>query len=327
MGIDRPDITRVVHWELPGSLEAYYQEIGRGGRDGRAAEAILLWNFADVRTREFLIELEDDDDRRRAPVDPRARERRKELDRRKLRRMIDYAESPACLRGTVLRYFGDPSAPARCGSCGSCRRRRALDGDDLLLVRKVLSGVARGGERFGRRRVAAMLAGDLEGLPESLHNLSTTGLLRELGAKTVERWVDALVAAGLLRATEDEYRTLSITPEGREVMAGRKTDVELSAPGADVPSAGTKREKKARAAAGAVEAPVDEALLARLKEWRREEAAARRVPAYVVFADKTLAALAAARPGSSAELTRVPGIGPAKLALYGETLLRLMAES
>ncbi|HYT32828.1 MAG TPA: ATP-dependent DNA helicase RecQ, partial [Thermoanaerobaculia bacterium] len=127
MGIDRPDIDAVVHFEIPGSLEAYYQEVGRGGRDGRPAQATLLWNYVDVRTREFFIEKEDDeaDPRRaRAPLDPAQRERKRELDRIKLRRMIAYADTTGCLRAALLGYFGEAGVASRCGECGNCRRRR-----------------------------------------------------------------------------------------------------------------------------------------------------------------------------------------------------------
>jgi ATP-dependent DNA helicase RecQ len=355
MGIDRPDISRVVHWELPGSLEAYYQEVGRAGRDGRPSEAVLLWNKGDIRTREFLLSREDEDDPRggrerlranasnpgweHQPVDPQARERRRELDRRKLRRMIDYAESAACLRGTILRYFGDPAAPVRCGDCGTCSRSRTVDTEELLLLRKVLSGVARGGERWGRRKIAAMLAGDLDPLPDSLRNLTTTGLLRELGAKTVERWLDAAVAAGLLATSNDDYRTLSLTREGRDVMAGRSAEVTLTPPEADsvpqprlrAPRVRVTRNGRGAAPAGdslihenAAPNPDADRLLARLKEWRRGEASSRGIPAYTVFHDATLETIAVLRPLTLDALARISGVGPAKLERYGEALLALL---
>jgi ATP-dependent DNA helicase RecQ len=337
MGIDRPDVEAVVHFEIPGSLEAYYQEIGRGGRDGRPAQATLLWNYVDVRTREYFIEKEDAEPdllRPRAPLDPSQRERKRELDRKKLRRMIAYADSTGCLRAALLGYFGEAGTPVRCGHCGNCARRRALDDDELLFVRKILSGVARAGERFGKRKVIAMLVGNLEGLPEPLRSLSTTGLLSSEDPKKIERWVDAAVGAGLLRASDDVYRTLSLTPPGREVMAGRSTEAELTLPEPPrprLPRGKTKRISTRLADRGAAtpfggDAPdgTDHILLTELKAWRRREAADRSVPPYVVFHDRTLALIASLKPRTLDALAEVPGIGPAKLAAYGPALLALI---
>ena len=327
MGIDRPDIEAVVHFEIPGSLEAYYQEIGRGGRDGRRADATLLWNYADVRTREFFIEREDSEDdprTRRAAINPEQRERKRELDRAKFKRMIGYADAAGCLRATILRYFGERDAVSRCGFCGNCGRRAGLGEEQLLLVRKVLSGVARGGERWGKRKIAAMLTGRLEDLPETLAGLSTTGILSDQPPKTVEAWIDSAIGAELLRASDDVYRTLSLTRLGRDVMAGRVSAVELAPPRTEAP-----REKKAARRGKAslpldAAGPVDEALLERLRSWRREEATRRGVPAYVVFHDKTLAAIASHRPSTLSSLSGVPGIGPAKLDAYGSAILALI---
>ena len=330
MGIDRPDIEAVVHFEIPGSLEAYYQEIGRGGRDGRPAEATLLWNYVDVRTREFFIEKEDDeaDPRRaRAPLDSAQRERKRELDRIKLRRMIAYADTTGCLRAALLGYFGETGFAARCGACGNCRRRRPLSAEETLHVRKILSGVARGGERWGKRKIAAMLAGSLEGLPESLTELSTTGLLKDETPAAIEEWIEAAVGAGLLAATDDPYRTLSLTRAGREVMAGRATEVELTLrlrPRGRPPKVKKKRaERWTEIVSNAVEP--EPGLFDALKRWRREESSRRGVPAYVVLHDATLDALACARPKSLDALAEVPGIGPAKLAAYGPALLAIVA--
>ena len=335
MGIDRPDIEVVVHYELPGSLEAYYQEIGRGGRDGRPADAVLLWNYVDVRTREFLIEREDSEEdprRRREPPDPEQRERRRELERKKLRRMIAYADSTGCHRATLLGYFGEKDVAPRCGACGNCGRRHTLDPDQLLRLRKILSGVARGGERWGKRRIAAMLTGSLEGLPERLVGLSTTGLLEGERPRVVEEWIEAAVGAGFLAATDDVYRTLALTRAGREVMAGRVEHVEMTLPEPPRERA-TGRKKKnplpdsAAASSGDVPGAADPALLDALRNWRREECARRGVPAYVVLHDRTLRALAAHRPASLRALSEIPGIGPAKLDAYGPALLSLLAPS
>jgi ATP-dependent DNA helicase RecQ len=249
MGIDRPDIDAVIHVDIPGSVEAYYQEVGRGGRDGRPAIATLLWNFADVRTREFLIDKarEDDPDRPRPQVDPAELARRRELDHLKLRRMISYAETSGCLRATILRYFGDPAAREPCDGCGNCLSRERLDPGQVLLVRKILSGIARAGERYGKRRIAAMLVGAVEDLPAPLTGLSTTGLLRDHEARFVERWIDTASAGGLIRVSADKYRTLGLTRLGRDVMAGRATEVALLVPRSPNWSRrGSKRRRRRR---------------------------------------------------------------------------------
>jgi ATP-dependent DNA helicase RecQ len=232
MGIDRPDVEAVVHVDIPGSIEAYYQEIGRAGRDGRQATATLLWHYADVKTREFLIDRGRDDrsETGGVPHDPEEVARRKLLEHRKLRRMVAYADNAGCLRATILRYFGDPAAHEPCGACGNCHRRSTLDAAGQLLVRKILSGIARAGQRFGRRRIAAMLVGKVDGLPDALTQLSTTGLLRDEQPATIERWIDAACGGGLIHVSNDEYRTLSLTPLGRDVMAGRVSSVELTVP-------------------------------------------------------------------------------------------------
>ena len=244
MGIDRPDVDAVVHFAIPGSVEAYYQEIGRAGRDGRPATATLLWDYADVATRQFLI----DSPRRDKPAVARTTAassgaagsagsseatevaRRKEIEHKKLQRMIAYAETSQCLRGTILRYFGDPAVGDRCGSCGNCQPQESIDPYDRELVRKILSGIARAGARYGRRKIVAMLVGDTRELPPDLTTLSTTGLLRDQPSVTIERWIDAGIAAGLIATSNDRYRTLSLTAQGRAVMSGRTEGLRMNSP-------------------------------------------------------------------------------------------------
>jgi len=355
MGIDRPDVEAVIHVDIPGSIEAYYQEIGRAGRDGRQATATLLWNYADVKTREFLIDRdrEEQPGRSTVPIDPEDVARRKQIEHKKLRRMVAYADSAGCLRATILRYFGDPAAHEPCGACGNCHRQAVLDQDGREFVRKILSGITRAGERFGRRKIAAMLAGDMDDLPESLKNLSTTGLLQHAGARSVEQWIDAAGGAGLVRASDDQYRTLSLTPLGRDVMTGRVDDVRMAAPVARPAKvkrrAGTRGPAKRAAKTGRTAkwgqtssadspsnlgsdliSPVSgaepvAAVITALRAWRLEQARQRGVAPFVILHDRTLTAIATSLPRSIDQLHAVPGIGPGKLAAYGETILALVA--
>ena len=220
MGIDRPDVDAVVHFAIPGSVEAYYQEIGRAGRDGRQATATLLWDYSDVSTRRFLIDSPKQGKPGRPPVDAEEAERRKRLEHRKLDIMIEYAQCPSCLRGAILRYFGDPAARERCDSCGNCRPH-AADAYECDLVRTILSGIVRAGERFGRRKVLAMLLGDAGEMPPAVAAGSGAGALRGEERDEVERWLEAAIAAGLVVVSPDQYRTLTVTAHGREVLAGR----------------------------------------------------------------------------------------------------------
>jgi ATP-dependent DNA helicase RecQ len=327
MGIDRPDVETVVHVDIPGSLEAYYQEIGRAGRDGRAATAILLWNYADVKTREFLIERgRDEATERGMPVHPEEAERRRQLDLKKLRRMVAYADTSACLRSTILRYFGDPAAGRECGACGNCARRTTADSHALLLLRKILSGVARAGERFGKRKIAAMLVG-ADDLPPSLTALSTTGLLRGEPASTIERWIDAACGADLLSMSGDEYRTLRLTPLGRDVMTGRLSDVTISPPAAERSKKSGSRRRRSRSVSASTNESgevADTGIVEALRGWRLDEARRRGIAPFIILHDRTLTQIAIAAPRSLDALMDIPGIGPGKLAEYGEAILRVV---
>jgi len=269
------------------------------------------------------------------PVDAEEVARRKKLEHQKLRRMVSYADSTSCLRATILRYFGDPAAHEPCSSCSNCGRRAPLTEDARLLVRKILSGIARAGERYGRRKIVAMLTGHIDELPEPLTRLSTTGLLRSEPPLSVERWIDSASGAGLIDVSSDQYRTLRLTPLGRDVMAGRVEDVQMTPP-ATQPQRPRRRKRPGKirhaAAVSTAIAPLrsaDEQALGRiahaLREWRRDEARERSVPPFVVMHDRTLEAIASNLPRSLDELADVPGIGPAKLSAYGDAILSVIA--
>jgi ATP-dependent DNA helicase RecQ len=165
-------------------------------------------------------------------IAPDERERRKTLEHAKLRRMVAYADTAGCLRATILRYFGDPAARDPCGACGTCDRREPIGEADRLVLRKILSGIARAPRPYGRRKIAAMLVGHTDGLPAELTPLSTTGLLHDYAPRLIEQWIESARAAGLIAMSADQYHTLTLTPLGREVMAGRVEDVRMVVPAA-----------------------------------------------------------------------------------------------
>jgi ATP-dependent DNA helicase RecQ len=245
MGIDRPDVDAVVHYAIPGSLEAYYQEIGRAGRDGRPATATLLWDYADVATREYLIDNPHRDKRQRPNDDPNEVIRRRELEHRKLQRMIGYADTSSCLRTTILQYFGDAAAQERCDGCGNCKPG-AIDGYERELVRKILSGISHAGERYGRYRIVAMLRGETKELPPALAALSTTGSLRDQPSESIRAWIDAAMAAGLIEVSKDQYRTLHLTERGRDAEKGRLQNLDIRHPSAHTDRSALRRYRDRR---------------------------------------------------------------------------------
>jgi ATP-dependent DNA helicase RecQ len=229
MGIDRPDVEAVVHYAIPGSVEAYYQEIGRAGRDGRPATATLLWDEADVDIRRFLIDSPKRDKAGRPPLDPAEAARRKDIEHRKLDRMIAYARTGACLRATILHYFGDPAVRQPCGACGNCAPN-ALDAREREVIHLILRGIVDAGERYGRRRIVAMLAGETADLPPSLAALSATGALRQHPPDRLHAWISACTAGGVIAVSDDEYRTLRLTERGRAVLRDAGAPLNLPRP-------------------------------------------------------------------------------------------------
>jgi len=305
MGIDKPDVRFVLHADLPSSIEAYYQETGRAGRDGLPAETLMLYGAEDIALRRRFI------DESEAP------EARKRVEHHKLNALLGFAESCTCRRQMLLRYFGDDCAP--CGNCDVC-----LDPPDMfdgtVVAQKLLSCIYRTGERFGQTHVISVLLGATDARVESLGHdkLSTFGIGKEYDRNTWRSIVRQLLGRGLIGVAATEGGGLSISPEGRQFLRD-KPALNLRV---------FKRAKGRRTSSGSEatqELPAaNRALFEKLRARRMELAKAQNVPPYVIFHDRTLAEMAARQPESLDELATIPGVGQAKLVRYGAAFLRVI---
>lgn len=316
MGIDKPDVRFVVHADLPKSVENYYQEIGRAGRDGLDADCVLLYSAGDAVAQARLTD----------GLEPELRA----AALRRLEAMKAYAESDLCRRNLILAHFGEPVPADCCGRCDNCRRGPEDYADYGVAALKFLSCVKRSGERFGAGHVIDILLGESTDKVERFGHgaLSTFGIGTELGKAGWAALARRLVATGHLRRDE-EHGSLALTPAAYELFRERgpylapKASIE-GASGGRAAAAGTRRRRLPEASepAGPREfGDADEELYARLRALRKRLADERRVPPYVVFSDKTLRAMVEARPRDEEGLAEVYGVGAAKLEKYGPAFL------
>ena len=313
MGIDKPDVRFVFHTDLPGSMEAYYQEIGRAGRDGEPADAHMIFGAGDIRLRRQFIEQEDTDDDHR----------RRELSR--LNALITYAEAVTCRRQTMLAYFGETTEP--CGNCDNWLNPQKLkDGDEEANL--VISAILETGEIYGQAHIIDVLRGaETEKILKAKHDrLHCHGLGSSLAKAEWQGIIRQMIASGLLMADVGGYSSLKITDAGNAFTRGKGTFRYAAAPlkparrsaGSDGPyRAVPQRDMSQR----------DGELLAVLKRKRMELAKARGVPAYVIFPDKTLIDMAVERPSSLEEMASVKGIGKKKLDTFGHLFLDVILEA
>ncbi|KDM67856.1 DNA helicase RecQ [Acidiphilium sp. JA12-A1] len=307
MGIDKPDIRFVAHLDLPSSLEAYYQETGRAGRDGAPAETLMLYGMQDVALRGRLIDQSD------APDEV------KRIARAKLGALLGVCETAGCRRRAVLAHFGE-TYPGDCGRCDNCRTPvQTWDGTEA--ARKALSAILRTGQRFGVGHLTDILRGTATDRIRHLGHdrLPTFGVGADLDRRQWGSVFRQLAVAGLVEIDHEAYGALRITERARPVLRGEEA-LRLRRD----PATGRKGGQRSTAGPSpAIEAPGFEAL----REWRREVARSQQVPAYVIFHDATLAALAAARPSSRRDLAAVPGMGTSKIERYGDAVLAVLART
>ncbi|MCK6427884.1 MAG: DNA helicase RecQ [Burkholderiaceae bacterium] len=311
MGIDKPDVRFVAHLDMPKSIEGYFQETGRAGRDGEPADAWMTYGLADVVQQRRLIELSDAD------------ANYKRLSNAKLDAMLGLAETGDCRRVRLLAYFGEQSEP--CGNCDTCLEPPEL-WDATEPARKLLSCIYRceqaGGFGFAATHVIDVLRGKATDKTRKFGHdkLSTFGIGADLSEAEWRLLLRQLVAQHLVEVDYERFNVLRLTEASRPVLRGERT-IEVRRHTA----AAGRKAKKAKAAAGASPAAADEGLFERLREWRAQVAKEHGVPAYVVFHDATLRAIAQARPQSIDALRGISGVGERKLASYGEALIGIVA--
>ena len=316
MGIDKPDVRFVAHLDLPKSLEGYYQETGRAGRDGEPAEAWLAYGLGDAVLLGRMIE------------DSESGDERKWVERRKLDALIGYCESTRCRRQQLLGWFGE-AHPGDCGNCDNCLDP-SQSWDGTVAAQKALSCVYRSGQRFGAAHLVDILRGaDTAKIRQFGHDaLSTYGIGSELDARQWRSVFRQLVAAGLLEVDLEGHGALRLSAASSAVLKGERS-VPLRVEAAAKPR--SRKRDAAAARGGAAPAPVDlpadaAARFESLRAWRAEVARTQNVPAYVIFHDRTLREIALARPADIGGLAGIPGVGAAKLERYGESLLALLVE-
>jgi ATP-dependent DNA helicase RecQ len=302
MGIDKPNVRFVVHYDLPKNIEGYYQETGRAGRDGLPSEALLLFGPQDIVMARRLLESTEDPDQRR-------------IEAHKLTAMVGFAESLICRRRVLLGYFGE-TLDEDCGNCDVC-----LDPpetfDATTEAQKVLSCVYRVGQRFGARYVIDVLRGaDTDRIRSLGHDrLSTYGIGKDVGAAEWDSITRQLIHGGYLEQDIGNYSVLKLTPRARPVLRGEQT-LRLARPRVRERAA---KKKTPRSAVGL--APADMPLFEALRALRKELADAQGVPPYVIFGDATLVQMSQDRPATRQALLDITGVGQVKLERYGDAFL------
>ncbi len=311
MGIDKPDVRFVAHLDLPKSLEAYYQETGRAGRDGEPSEGWMTYGLNDVVIHRQMIEESP------SPVE------QKRVERQKLDAMLAYCESARCRRVVLLNYFGEEAAP--CGNCDVCIDPPEV-WDGTVAAQKALSAALRTGQRFGAGHLIDILRGkSTEKVKQfghdSLPTFAVGADMDDMGWRSVFR---QLLAGGLLEADAQAYGALKLTDEARPVLKGEST-LTLRRHAVRTKSKAIKKTREKGNINTAISAS-DSPLFDSLRSWRADKAREQGVPAYVILHDRTLHELATLRPQSLTALLDVPGIGLAKAERYGEALLGLLQD-
>jgi ATP-dependent DNA helicase RecQ len=313
MGIDKPDVRFVAHIDLPKSIEAYYQETGRAGRDGKPSDAWMAFGLQDIVQQRRMID------------ESNGADAFKRVSRTKLDALVGLCESATCRRARLLGYFGEEIDGESCGNCDNCMTPPKL-WDGTVAAQKVLSCVYRTGQRFGAMHLVDVLLGKSTERTMQLghERLSVFGVGTELSDKQWRGVIRQLVAMGHLQSDSEGFGGFTLTETSRGVLRG-ETPVMLREEAERKRIKRTKEQKAAAAAPGSATANIHaSALFTALRNWRTATAREHNVPAYVILHDATLEGIAAARPRSKQQLRSIPGIGDKKLERYGDALMEIV---
>ena len=310
MGVDKPDVRFVIHADPPGSIEAYWQEIGRAGRDGDPAEGITLYGAADM---SWALRRTGERD-----VDPAV----KQVQANKVRQLYALLDGTGCRAATVRRYFGEEGVEA-CGQCDLCTGQVELT-DASQAAQKALSAAHRLAGRYGRGRLVDHLLGKTKDVSDHEASLSTWGIGQELSANAWRDLVEQLLFEGLLREDPNDGRPLVGVGDADAVRAVFRGERQVMVQTRhEAPAKAARKARKGREAV--TTSPADRPLFEALRAWRSREAKSQHVPPYVIFHDRTLIEIASTKPGSRAALERINGVGEGKLARYGEAVLAVVS--